>query len=85
MKHETEPAQVGSKATKEPFRQRRDKCLALWGQPPLAPIADTRSQDQSHRRTHAVELAARKSLKPRLNRTDTLHPHMARVARGEGL
>ncbi len=33
--------------------------------------APPRSQDQSHRRTHAVEMAAGKGLKPRRHRTDT--------------
>jgi hypothetical protein len=37
----------------------------------MGPPATARSQDKSPRRTHAVELADRKSLRSRLNRTDT--------------
>lgn len=37
----------------------------------MGPPTFTRSQDQPHRRTHALELAARKSLKPQRHRTLT--------------
>lgn len=43
--------------------------------------APPRSQDQSRRRTHAVELAARENLKPRLNRTLTAYAHARQFKR----
>ncbi len=39
----------------------------------MGPPTFTRSQDQPHRRTHALELAARKSLRPRRHRTLTAY------------
>lgn len=81
MKHETEPAQVGSKATKEPFRQRRNNCLALWCQPPLAPIADKLGrQDQLTDQKGFIALEARSCW--RIRKKHLIAGHAIRVALG---
>ena len=49
----------------------------------MGPPTSTRSQDQSHRRTHALELAARKSLKQRHHRTLTPQINEARNLRSK--